>query len=193
MTKNVLVALGLVAAIILAALYFFFSGGPPFKDLEKPKTPEVISPAVPEPEKPGEKPTPAPPPAPSPAPAPVPSPAPAPQEPPQPQPVPPTEKPVTKPEAAPPATKEAELPPLQPKEEYGLLAGSYRKYPDAAKMMEKLKKEGQPAVIRKEKGRYQVWVGPFSTPQETAAAAKALKGKVKIPSKIHKLVIPVPK
>jgi cell division protein FtsN len=170
MTKNVLVALGLVAAIILAALYFFYSGGPPFKGLEKPKTPEVISPAAPEPEKPGEKP------------APAPTPAPAPPE-----------KPVTKPEPAPPAPKEAKLPPLEPKEGYGLLAGSYRKYPDAAKMMEKLKKEGQPAVIRKEKGRYQVWVGPFSTPQEAEAAAKALKGKVKIPSKIHKLVIPVPK
>ncbi len=183
MTKKVLIALGLVAAIIiLVVLYYFYSGGPPSPGPEKPKEPAVKTQAAPEPK---EKP------APAPTPAPAPPPSPAPQE--QPQPVPPPGKPLTKPEAAPRAPKEAVLPPLEPKEEYGLLAGSYRKYTDANKMMEKLKKQGQPAFIRRDKGRYQVWVGPFPTPKEAEAAAKSLKGKVKIPSKIHKLVIPVPK
>ena len=202
MTKNVLVALGLVAAIILAALYFFYAGGPPLKSREKPKPPEVKTQAAPEPqEKPGEKPAPAPTPAPVPTPAPAPGPVPgaapaptaAPQAQPQlltPQPIPPPEKPVTKPEAAPPET---ELPPLEPKEEFGLLAGSYGKYPDAAKKMEQLKKKGQPAFIRKDKGRYQVWVGPFPTEKEAGAAAIALKGKRKSPPKIQKILIPVPK
>jgi cell division septation protein DedD len=203
MTKKVLVALGLVAAVILLGLYFFFSGGPPFKSLEKPKPPEVKTQAAPEPgEKPGEKPAPtpsaAPPTAPSPAPAPVPAPAPtpSPQAQPQlltPQPIPPPEKPVTKPGAAPGAPKETGLPPLEPKEEYGLLAGSYRKYADAAKKMEQLKKQGQPAFIRKDKGMYQVWVGPFPAKKEAAAAAKALKGKRKSPPQIQKILIPVPK
>jgi cell division septation protein DedD len=104
----------------------------------------------------------------------------------------PPEKPVTKPEAAPPAIPET-LPPLEPKKESGLLAGSYQNYASAAKMMEKLKKQGQPAFIRRDKGKYQVWVGPFSTPEEAQAAAKALKGKVKIPGKIHQIETPVPK
>jgi len=172
-TKNILVALGLVVVIILGGLYFFFSGGPPSKAPEKPQESAVKPPAAPEPkEKPAEKPAP-------------PAPAPTPAAPP--------EKPVTKPEPVPATPKEAALPPLEPKEGFGLLAGSYRKYADAAKMMEKLKKEGQPAVIRKEKGKYQVWVGPFSSSKEAGAAAKALKGKVKIPRKIHKVVTPVPK
>lgn len=191
MTKNILVALGLVVVIILGGLYFFFSGGPPLKGPEKPATPEVKPPAVSEPlEKPAEKPAPAP----LPTPAPPPTPTPLEPGPPLPTPPrPPVEKPVTKPEPAPPGPKESALPPLEPKEGFGLLAGSYRKYEDASKMLEKLKKEGQPGIIRKEKGKYEVWVGPFSSPKEADAAAKALKGKVKIPAKIHKMETPVPK
>ncbi|MBI4795785.1 MAG: SPOR domain-containing protein [Deltaproteobacteria bacterium] len=181
MTKKVLVALGFVAAIIiLLVFYFFYSGAPPFKGMEKPKTPEVKSQAAPEVK---EKPTP----------APALPPSPAPPEKPQPQPGAPPEKSLTKPEAASPAPEKTLLPPLEPKKESGLLAGSYRRYADAAKMMEKLKKQGQPAFIRREKGKYQVWVGPFSTPEEAQAAAKALKGKAKIPSKIHQIETPVPK
>jgi cell division protein FtsN len=193
MSKKVLVALGLVAAIIILGLYFFYSWSPPLKTPEQPKEPAAKSQPAPEPK---EKPGAAPATAPTPGPAPAPAPAPAPQEKPQllsPQPIPPLEKPATKPEAAPGAPKEAELPPLEPKEEYGLLAGSYRKYPDAAKKMEQLKKQDQPAFIRKDKGRYQVWVGPFPAEKEAAAAAKALKGKQKIPPKIQKILIPVPK
>lgn len=192
MTKNILVALGLAAAIIIAALYFFYWEGPPAKAPEKPKPPEVTSQVPPAPEeKPGEKPAPAP----ATAPAPTPAPTPAPEAKPQPlpgQPPAPPEKPAAKPEPAPPAVKEA-LPPLEPKKGSGLLAGSYKNYASAAKMMEKLKKQGQPAFIRKENDKYQVWVGPFSTPEEAQAAAQALKGKVKIPAKVHEIETPVPK
>ena len=91
------------------------------------------------------------------------------------------------------APKEPELPALQPKKEYGLLAGSYRKYAGANKLLEKIKKQGQEAFIRRHREKYQVWVGPFATPKEAEAAAKALNKKIKIPSKIHQLVTPVPK
>jgi hypothetical protein len=193
MAKRVLGALILVAAIIVLGLYLFYSGSPPLKGPEKPKEPAAKTQITPEPkEKAGEKTAPAA----APAPAPAPAPSPAPQEKPQlltPQPIPPPEKPATKPEAAPGAPKTTELPPLEPKEEYGLLAGSYRGYPSAAKKMEQLKKKGQPAFIRKDKGRYQVWVGPFPTQEGAAAAAKVLKGKRKKSPKVQKILIPVPK
>ena len=166
MTKNILVALGLVVVIILGGLYFFYFGGSPLKGPEKPTTPEVKPPAVSQSQ--GK-------PAPAPAPTSTP-PTPAPREPAPPLPTPPgppVEKPMTKPEPAPPGPKETALPPLEPQEGFGLLAGSYRKYEDASKMLEKLKQEGQPGTIRKEKGKYEVWVGPFSSLKEADAAAKA--------------------
>ena len=202
MNKKFLVALGLIAAIIIfLVLYLFYAGGPPFKAPGKPQAPAAKSQPAPEPAakpapSPAAVPAPATAPTTTPAPAPAPTPSPAPPEKPQlltPQPMPPLEKPVTKPEAAPPAPPKTELAPLEPKEEYGLLAGSYRGYASAAKKMEQLKKQGQPAFIRKDKGRYQVWVGPFPTSQEAEAAAKSIKGKMKISPKIQKIMIPVPK
>jgi len=60
-------------------------------------------------------------------------------------------------------------------------------------MLEKLKKQGQEAFIRRDRGKYQVWVGPFPTQKEAEAAAKSIKQKMKISLKIGKLVTPVPK
>ena len=197
MTNKGLVGLLLGAAIIIVilVLYLFYPGVLPHLGPGKPLEPAKKTAPLPEPKgKPGEQPAPAPTPAPTPAPAPAP--APAPQEQPQPAPPPPAappEKPLTKPEPAPPAPKEAELPPLQPKEEFGLLAGSYRSYAGAGKMMEKLKKQGQEVFIRRNKGRFEVWVGPFPTHKEAEEAAKSLKQKSKITLKIGKLVTPVPK
>jgi len=179
-----LVGILLVAAIIILflVLYLFYPRVLPFLGPEKPKELAVKSQATLEPkEKPGEKPAPSPQEQPQPAPTP-------------PQPGAPAEKPVTKPEPTPPApAKEAELAPLQPKEEYGLLAGSYRNYAGASKMMEKLKKQGQETFIRRHRGKYQVWVGPFPTRKEAEEAAKSLKTKSKISLKIEKIVTPVPK
>ena len=183
MTNKGLVGLLLVAAIIILflVLYLFYPKGLPHLGPEKPKEPAVKTQVTPEPkEKPGEKP----------------APVPAPQEQPQPPPPPPAappEKPLTKPEAAPPGPKETVLPPLEPKEEFGLLVGSYRGYPAASKKMEKLKKQGQEVFIRRDKGKYQVWVGPFATRKEAEVAANSLKAKSKISPKIEKLVTPVPK
>ena len=177
MNKKVLVLLGLIAAIIiLLVFHFFFSGSPTSKGPGQPQEPAKKSVTAPESkEKPG--PT---------APA-----APAPQA--QPQPTPPPEKPVTKPEPAPPTPPETALPPLEPKEAYGVLAGSYRNYVDALKLLEKLQKQGKEVFIRRDKDKYQVWVGPFHTSKEAAETAKSLQGKTKISPKIEKIIIPVPK
>lgn len=203
MSNKALAGLLALAAIVIVflALYLFYPGVLPHLGPEKPQEPTKKTAALPEPqEKPGEQATPAPAPAPAPAPtpppAPAPAPAPAPQAPPQPTPPPPAaapEKPVTKPEPTPAAPKEAELPALQPKEGYGLLAGSFRGYASASKMLEKLKKQGQEAFIRRDRGKYQVWVGPFPTRQEAEEAAKSIQQKMKIRLKIEKMVTPVPK
>ena len=193
MTNRGLVGILFVAAtiIIILVLYLFYPGVLPHLGPGKPGEALVKSQTTPTPaEKPGEKP------GPTTAPAPAPPPSPAPQGQPQPSPSKPAVPPepsLTKPEAAPPAPQEAALPPLEPKEGYGLLAGSFRKYRGASKRMEKLKKQGQEAFIRREAGKYQVWVGPFATRQEAEAAAKSIKQKSKISPKIEKFVTPVPK
>ena len=201
MMGRILTALVAIAAIIVLGLYFYFSGGPPAKAPEKPKESAAKSQTTPAPqEKAGEKPGPGPSGAPGATPAPgakagAPS-APAPLEKSKlltPQPIPPQEQPATKPETEPGAPKATELPPLEPKEQYGLLAGRYRKYRSAAKKMAKLKKRDQPAFIRKDKGRYQVWVGPFPTKEGAEAAARLLKKKGKFRTKLQKIIIPVPK
>jgi cell division septation protein DedD len=195
MTNKGLVGLLLVAAIIILflLLYLFYPRGLPQPGLEKTKEPAVKTQVTPAPkEKPGEKAAPAPTPVPTPAPAPAPAPQEQPQKPPPPPAAPP-EKPLTKPEAPAAAPQETVLPPLKPKEEFGLLVGSYRRYHSAGKRLEKLKKQGHEAFIRRERGKYQVLVGPFPTRKEAQAAAKSLKAKMRISSKIKKLVIPVPK
>jgi cell division septation protein DedD len=182
MNRKVLLALAVLAAIIIFLIFRFYSGGLPFKKTGKPLPPAAKSQVAPAPqEKPGAKPPPGPSPAPSPQvpPAPGASPAPAPS-------------PVTKPEA-PPAPKETALPPLEPKEEQGVLLGTFRTYAFAKKLLEQMKKEGRNAFIKKKGKRYQVWVGPFATRQEAAKAAKAVKAKNKVSPRIEKVVTPVPK
>jgi cell division septation protein DedD len=182
MTKKGLFGLGLGAVIIAIALvlYFFFLGGAPHLGPEKPGKPEATSQ----------------PPAPTGKPAPAGATATAPAEqpkPPLPERVAPTETTSPKPALGPAAPPKTELPPLEPEHKYGLVIGSYRKYHDAAKRMEKLKKLGKPAFIDKDHGKYRVWVGPFATRQEARAAAKSLQKKSRISARIHQLIIPVPK
>jgi cell division septation protein DedD len=183
MNRKVLVGVGLGATVValILLLYFFYPGFLSPLGPMKPKKPETASLTPPEAkEKPG-------------APGTT---APAPEAKPQPpaaKAAAPSAKPATKPETAAPAPKEAALPALEPKEGYGLLARSYRGYHSAGKLMEKLKKQGHEAFIRRDGKRYQVWVGPFSTRQEAARAAKSIKKKSKISPKIAKLVTPVPK
>ncbi|MEJ2071284.1 MAG: SPOR domain-containing protein [Syntrophobacterales bacterium] len=109
-----------------------------------------------------------------------------PQKPAPPAPAPPTAEP------APPHTF-APQPSLEPKEGHGLLAGKYRSYGRAKKLMEKIKKQNIPAFVRKEGKYYEVWAGPFSTPKETEQARKTLKKALKISAKKRELEIPVPK
>jgi cell division protein FtsN len=61
------------------------------------------------------------------------------------------------------------LPPLESSQYYGMLAGSYAKYRDAANMLARLKKQGKPAFIQRDPrdiNCYQVWLGPFSSLDE---------------------------
>ena len=53
------------------------------------------------------------------------------------------------------------------------MVGSYRGYHSASKRLEQMKKQGHEAFIRRHKGRYQVWVGPFATRKEAEAWLEA--------------------
>jgi len=92
----------------------------------------------------------------------------------------------------PPEPEIAPLSPLEPTEKHGLLAGRYRGFASAKKRMEKIKKQDLPAFVRPKGRFYEVWAGPFATPEEADQARKSLKA-VKISAKMGKLVIPVPK
>ncbi len=165
----------IIIIVILVRLYF---GGSP-----KPGPATVTAPAPPAPS------------AAAPQPAPTPTPAPAPQAPPAApltvQPGPPQSAPA---EAGPP--KVAPLPSLQPEKQHGFLAGTFHRYRDAAKLLDRLKKQGKPAFIRRSPAnghRFQVWVGPFATPQEAEAARKSLRRHLKRTPKIEAIENPVPK
>lgn len=88
------------------------------------------------------------------------------------------------------------LPPLEPSQHYGILAGSYGKYPDAANLLARLKKQGKPAFVQRDPrdlNRYQVWLGPFSSQSEAQEAEKSLHATLKKPLKIEPIENPVPK
>ena len=80
------------------------------------------------------------------------------------------------------------LPPLEPSQHYGILAGSYGKYRDAANLLARLKKLGKPAFIQRDPrdiNLYQVWLGPFSSQSEARDAEKSLQAILKKPLKIE--------
>lgn len=95
-----------------------------------------------------------------------------------------------------PATKITIPPPPEMKEHYGILAGNYRNYRDAAKMQATLKKQGKPAFVQRDPKNpniFQVWLGPFSSQAEAQAAEKEMQAKLKKPLKIEQIENPVPK
>jgi cell division protein FtsN len=98
--------------------------------------------------------------------------------------------------AAGPEPQVTVLPPLEPSQHYGILAGSYGKYPDADRMLARLKNLGKPAFVQrdpKDLNRYQVWLGPFSSQEEAQEAEKSLQAILKKPLKIEAIENPVPK
>ena len=107
--------------------------------------------------------------------------------------VPPAVTPVPPPGPPPAKEKLAPLAPLEPKEEPGLLAGKYRRFADAKKLLAKIQEQKMPAFIHKNGNYYLVWAGPFKTPQEAEQAAKTLKSILKISPKVEKYEVPVPK
>jgi cell division septation protein DedD len=175
-SKNILGSLGLIVGLGLAA---FFT----YQFLAKSDTPSppqpfqgVIQPGPP----PKAAPVSAAPPEPTPPPAPEPA-------------LPPVTTPVAPPEP-PPAGKEIVLtPPPGPQAEPALLAGKFRHYADARRLLAKIQKQKMPAFIRKEGKYYQVWAGPFPTPREAAQARKNLRAKLKISPRQEKVEMPVPK
>ncbi len=176
MTKKIVGGLAIGAILIIGAAvgYYLSTAGPP-------KTgPSAVT---------GPGPTP-------PATAPVtPTPAaPGPQEPPAAGPI----EPAGPPKGAVPAPepKVTVLPPLEGQEKYGILAGSYKKYADAAKMLARLKKQGKSAFVQRDPRNsniFQVWLGPFASQGEAEAAEKSLRATLKKPLKIEAIENPVPK
>jgi cell division septation protein DedD len=169
MNKKTLLGLAAAALLIILAvfLYYFFTGAP---STTGPKTVTAPGPAT---ATAPAKPTPPEPPAP-----PIESAGP-----------PKGEAPGTEPQVT-------VLPPLESKEHYGILAGSFAKYPDATALLARLKKQGKPAFIQRDPrnlNRYQVWVGPFSSQTEAQEAEKSLRAILKTPLKIEAIENPVPK
>jgi len=180
MNQKTALGLGIVAAlvIIVGILWWLYFAGPPRvgpgpEATSKP--PVAPSPAAtPEPKQPAQPEAPVAPPittAPSQGVAPL-------QEP-----------------SAPAAKITIPLPPDM-KEHFGILAGEYPNYRDAAKLLAKLKKQGKPAFVQrdpKNPNNFQVWLGPFDSQAEAQAAAKDLQAKFKKPLKIEQIENPVPK
>ncbi len=99
-------------------------------------------------------------------------------------------------EATHPEPQVTVLPPQKAKNQYGILVGSYRKYPSAAKMLSKLEKKKVPGFIHPTPGkrhRFQVWAGPFATASEAKTARKSLHTRYRRGLRIHRLKGQVPK
>jgi cell division septation protein DedD len=174
--KKILGSLGLVAGLLLAAFVTY-------QFLAKPEAPSpsqpfqgVIQPGPP------------------PQPAPVPAAPPKSSPPPAPEPARPSViTPVAPPEPPPAGKQIAPAPPPGAQAEPALLAGKFRRYADARRLLAKIQRQKLPAFIRKKGKYYLVWVGPFPTSQEAAQARKNLRAKLKISPRQEKVEMPVPK
>ncbi len=82
---------------------------------------------------------------------------------------------------------------MEPKKEPGLVVGKFRHYKDAEKLLGKIKEKHLRGFIRKEGKEYEVWVGPFKTPQEAEKAGKSLKTTLKLSPQQKDYEVPVPK
>lgn len=180
MNKKVVSSLAVGAALILllAGLYYFSAGTAP-----KTGPSPVTAPGAPSATAPPKQKTP----------AAIPT-QPIPQEPPAAPGIEPAGPP--KGVAPSPEPQVTVLPPLEPSQHYGILAGNYEKYGDAASMLARLKKLGKPAFVQRDPrdlNRYQVWLGPFSSQDEAREAEKSLRATLKKPLKIEPIENPVPK
>ena len=174
MSKKILGSLGIVAGLGLAVfLGYHFLSKPDLPKLPAPSPPGTFQGVIGPTPEPTRKPD-------------IPASSPAVVSEPAAPPVPPP--------GSPPAEKAtAPLAPLEPREEPGLLAGKYRHFSDAKRLLAKIQKQQMPAFIRKEGNHYLVWAGPFATPQEAEQAKKALKTALRISPQSENLEVPVPK
>ena len=198
MMKKVFGSLALVVGFGFALVFLYYvwfyegdSRPPEPSPVAKPEiVPRTASEFAPKPAPPEPRPAaptePAPPPAAPPAPPQV-TPIPAPE-------APSAQAPLAK---VPPAKiappEEAAITTQEPKEGYGLLAGRFRRYRAAQRLLEKIKKQDRPGFIRKKGKYYEVWVGPFPSSQEAKKHQKSIRSSLKISAKMRKFAIPVPK
>jgi cell division protein FtsN len=185
MSKKILGSIGIVVGLAIAILVaYHFLSPQGFVKTPSPSPPEQTQVAVqptPDVTKKSEAPGPQPPTVPEPTP-----PASGPTAPPAVVPVPTPEPPPVEKQIAP-------SPPLEPKKEHGLVVGKFRRYKDAQRLLDKIKKKNLPAFIRKEGRYYKVWAGPFTTPQEAEHARKSLRTALKISPQKRDFEVPVPK
>jgi cell division septation protein DedD len=163
----------IILIILLVGLYYLLGGGPGTMGPSRVTGPAATAPATPG------------------------APAVKPAVPPEPGPVLPAEPAGPPKELAPGGEpKVTVLPPQAGQEKFGILAGTFKKYRDAARLLAKVKKEGQPAFVQRDPRnikRFQVWLGPFGSQSEAEEAAKTLKNILKKPAKIEAIENPVPK
>jgi rare lipoprotein A len=180
MIKAILGTIGILVGLGLA-IYFLSHGNPVKAPSAKPEQTQVaVNPAPEATPKTG-------------APAPQPSTVPEPTPPASGPAAPPAVVPVPTPEPPPVVKEIAPSPPLQPKKEHGLVVGKFRRYKDAQRLLDKIKKKNLPGFIRKEGKYYKVWAGPFATPQEAEHARKSLRAAFKISPQKREYEEPVPK
>jgi cell division protein FtsN len=185
MIKAILGIVGLLVGLGVA-IYFLYPGKPVKTPAAKP--PEQTQVAVhPTPEA-DQKPA-----ATTPQPSTVPEPTPPAAGPAAPPAVVPVPTPETPPVEKPAEKQVAPSPTLQPKKEHGLVVGKFRRYKDAQRRLDKIKKKNLPGFIRKDGKYYKVWAGPFATPQEAEKARKSLKTAYKISPQKRDYEEPVPK
>jgi cell division septation protein DedD len=178
MSKKVLsgLVIGVTLILVLAGLYYFPAGTAP-KTGPSPVTAPGAPTAPAKPERPATVPT-----------------QPTPKEPPAVPGIEPAGPPTGV--APSPEPQVTVLPPLEPSQHYGMLAGNYGEYEDGASMLARLKKLGKPAFVQRDPrdlNRYQVWLGPFSSQDKAREAEKSLRATLKKPLKIEPIENPVPK
>jgi type IV secretory pathway VirB10-like protein len=182
MIRAILGTLGILVALGLA-VYFLSSGRQAKEPASRPPAPTQVA-VQPAPE-PSRKPAaPAPPP-----PAAGQSAPPAPAGPP----APPAAAPAPAPRPPQIEEKFAPLPTLEPQKKPGLVVGKFHNYKDAQRLLDRIRKKNLPGFIRKDGKDYEVWAGPFATPQEAERTGKSLKTTLKLSPQPREYEVPVPK
>lgn len=66
-------------------------------------------------------------------------------------------------------------PPPAPVQDYGFLAGRFKSRQEARRARERIARQDFPTFLEEKGGVLELWVGPFSSPEQAASAQKLLK------------------